>query len=87
MAEPGATTGAGSPTRCGRNASSSRVAPIASSIPSVVSWATPLASCTRGPPSCSMVTSSPSAARTTLGPVRNIRPSSAMTTKSVSAGE
>ena len=50
-------------------------------------WQTPLRWCTRVPPSCSASTSSPSASRTTPGPVRNMLDSSVITTQSVSAGE
>ena len=50
-------------------------------------WQTPLRSWTRGPPSAAASISSPSASRTTPGPVRNIAASSVIMIRSVSAGE
>ena len=49
--------------------------------------ATPLRSCTFGPPRSNAPTSSPMTSFTTAGPVRNMFPRSVITTKSVSAGE
>ena len=50
-------------------------------------WATPFLPWTLGPPRSSIEISSPIASATTFGPVRNIRESFVITTKSVSAGE
>jgi len=71
----------------GRYDSSSRTRAAAASSSRSTRWQTPLRSWTRGPPSSATPISSPSASRTTPGPVRNIAASSVISSRSVSAGE